>query len=107
MKTCSSDEILVLLNNDRTFSYLQQVARMLYFKKNDGGANMPGKKRTQAEIMTEIDRKIKYHDEVIAKLEKRKLAMTTPKSNMKEVTDKIRKLGLSVEEAIALLEKKA
>jgi len=67
---------------------------------------MPGKRRSQAEIIAEIDRKIAYHHSAIAKLENRKTVMTTPKSGMKEVTAVIRKLGLSAEEAIAVLEKK-
>jgi len=66
---------------------------------------MPGKRRTQAEINAELDRKITYHRSAIAKLEKRKTTMTVKKTNMTEVTATIRKLGLTVEEAIALLEK--
>jgi len=68
---------------------------------------MPGKRRSTEELIAELDRKIAYHSAAIAKLEMRKKIMTAPKSGMKNVTATIRKLGLSVEEAIALLEKKA
>ena len=68
---------------------------------------MPGKRRTQAEIIAELDRKIAYHNAAIAKLDARKGAMIAPKSGMKDVKAAIHKLGLSVEDAIALLEKKS
>ena len=67
---------------------------------------MADKRRTQAEIVAQLDQAINYHKECIAKLETKKKKYTTPKITVKDVFAAMRERGMTIEDTLALIEKK-